>query len=134
MVDVHSVFRLCAKILWVTFRSRRRRIRDGVTLSLFLSGWFRQCNIIPYSKDVDLGIWIKDYRHDITQAFQKAGLPLKHKFGKVRRLESSDGLCSSSVFLTVSETQCSGYKTLNKLYEHVVPIKIHIKPFVFILV
>ncbi|XP_051981499.1 fukutin isoform X2 [Xyrauchen texanus] len=46
-------------------------------------GWYRQCNIIPYSKDVDLGIWIKDYRHDITQAFQKAGLPLKHKFGKV---------------------------------------------------
>lgn len=46
-------------------------------------GWFRQCNIIPYSKDVDLGVWIKDYRHDITQAFQKAGLPLKHKFGKV---------------------------------------------------
>ncbi|KTG43875.1 hypothetical protein cypCar_00012184 [Cyprinus carpio] len=47
------------------------------------TGWYRQCNIIPYSKDVDLGIWIKDYRHDITQAFQKAGLPLKHKFGKV---------------------------------------------------
>uniref|UniRef100_A0A8C7S398 Ribitol-5-phosphate transferase n=1 Tax=Oncorhynchus mykiss TaxID=8022 RepID=A0A8C7S398_ONCMY len=46
-------------------------------------GWFRQCGIIPYSKDVDLGIWIKDYRHDISQAFQKAGLPLKHKFGKV---------------------------------------------------
>ncbi|XP_057213901.1 fukutin isoform X3 [Triplophysa rosa] len=46
-------------------------------------GWYRQCNIIPYSKDVDLGIWIKDYRHDITQAFQKAGLPLKHQFGKV---------------------------------------------------
>nr|XP_006626699.1 PREDICTED: fukutin [Lepisosteus oculatus]XP_015216765.1 PREDICTED: fukutin [Lepisosteus oculatus] len=46
-------------------------------------GWFRQCNIIPYSKDVDLGIWIKDYRPDIIPAFQKAGLPLKHKFGKV---------------------------------------------------
>lgn len=46
-------------------------------------GWFRQCSIIPYSKDVDLGIWIKDYHHDITLAFQKAGLPLKHKFGKV---------------------------------------------------
>ncbi|KAL0963213.1 hypothetical protein UPYG_G00351200 [Umbra pygmaea] len=46
-------------------------------------GWFRQCSIIPYSKDVDLGIWIKDYTPDIIQAFQKAGLPLKHKFGKV---------------------------------------------------
>lgn len=46
-------------------------------------GWYRQCSIIPYSKDVDLGIWVKDYRPDITEAFQKAGLPIKHKFGKV---------------------------------------------------
>ncbi|XP_069486933.1 ribitol-5-phosphate transferase FKTN isoform X2 [Ambystoma mexicanum] len=46
-------------------------------------GWFRQCNIIPYSKDVDLGIFIGDYRPEIIPAFQKAGLPLKHKFGKV---------------------------------------------------
>ncbi|MBN3295496.1 FKTN protein, partial [Amia calva] len=46
-------------------------------------GWFRQCNIISYSKDVDLGIWIKDYQTDIIPAFQKAGLPLKHKFGKI---------------------------------------------------
>lgn len=46
-------------------------------------GWYRQCNIIPYSKDVDLGIFIQDYKSDIIPAFQKAGLPLKHKFGKV---------------------------------------------------
>ncbi|XP_054843314.1 ribitol-5-phosphate transferase FKTN [Eublepharis macularius] len=46
-------------------------------------GWYRQCNIIPYSKDVDLGIFVKDYKPDIIPAFQKAGLPLKHKFGKV---------------------------------------------------
>lgn len=46
-------------------------------------GWFRQCSIIPYSKDVDLGIFIQDYKPDIISAFQEAGLPLKHKFGKV---------------------------------------------------
>ncbi|XP_048639219.1 ribitol-5-phosphate transferase FKTN isoform X4 [Marmota marmota marmota] len=46
-------------------------------------GWYRQCNIIPYSKDVDLGIFIQDYKSDIIIAFQDAGLPLKHKFGKV---------------------------------------------------
>uniref|UniRef100_A0A8D2LLE9 Ribitol-5-phosphate transferase n=1 Tax=Varanus komodoensis TaxID=61221 RepID=A0A8D2LLE9_VARKO len=46
-------------------------------------GWYRQCNIIPYSKDVDLGIFIQDYKPDIIPTFQKAGLPLKHKFGKV---------------------------------------------------
>ncbi|GAB1288519.1 Ribitol-5-phosphate transferase [Apodemus speciosus] len=46
-------------------------------------GWYRQCSIIPYSKDVDLGIFIQDYKPDIILAFQDAGLPLKHKFGKV---------------------------------------------------
>ncbi|XP_060055044.1 ribitol-5-phosphate transferase FKTN isoform X1 [Erinaceus europaeus] len=46
-------------------------------------GWYRQCSIIPYSKDVDLGIFIQDYKPDIISAFQDAGLPLKHKFGKV---------------------------------------------------
>uniref|UniRef100_A0A452HT42 Ribitol-5-phosphate transferase n=1 Tax=Gopherus agassizii TaxID=38772 RepID=A0A452HT42_9SAUR len=46
-------------------------------------GWYRQCNIIPYSKDMDLGVFIQDYKSDIIPAFQKAGLPLKHKFGKV---------------------------------------------------
>ncbi|KAK3527150.1 hypothetical protein QTP86_014575, partial [Hemibagrus guttatus] len=64
------------------------RVLSGLQVPFWLSsgtclGWFRQCNIISYSKDVDLGIWIKDYRHDITQAFQKAGLSLKHKFGKI---------------------------------------------------
>ncbi|KAM4808914.1 ribitol-5-phosphate transferase FKTN [Rhinophrynus dorsalis] len=61
---------------------------DSLGVSFWLSsgtclGWYRQCNIIPYSKDVDLGIFIKDYKPDIIPAFQKAGLPLKHKFGKV---------------------------------------------------
>ncbi|NXG44141.1 FKTN protein, partial [Psilopogon haemacephalus] len=46
-------------------------------------GWYRQCSVIPYSKDVDLGVFIRDYKADIIPAFQKAGLPLKHKFGKV---------------------------------------------------
>ncbi|XP_071658452.1 ribitol-5-phosphate transferase FKTN isoform X5 [Patagioenas fasciata] len=46
-------------------------------------GWYRQCNVIPHSKDVDLGVFIRDYKADIVPAFQKAGLPLKHKFGKV---------------------------------------------------
>lgn len=58
------------------------KLRDLSFLSL---GWYRQCNIIPYSKDVDLGIFVKDYKPDIISAFQKAGLPLKHKFGKVSR-------------------------------------------------
>nr|XP_057912802.1 fukutin [Doryrhamphus excisus] len=46
-------------------------------------GWFRQCSIISYSRDVDIGIFISDFRSDIITAFQAAGLSLKHKFGKV---------------------------------------------------
>uniref|UniRef100_A0A1A8BYH6 Fukutin n=1 Tax=Nothobranchius kadleci TaxID=1051664 RepID=A0A1A8BYH6_NOTKA len=46
-------------------------------------GWFRQCNIISYSQDVDIGIFISDFRPDIVAAFRDAGLSLKHKFGKV---------------------------------------------------
>lgn len=46
-------------------------------------GWFRQCSVISYSRDVDIGIFITDYRPDIIGAFTDAGLKLKHKFGKV---------------------------------------------------
>lgn len=47
------------------------------------SGWFRQCGVISYSRDVDVGVFITDYRPDMVAAFQEAGLKLKHKFGKV---------------------------------------------------
>ncbi|XP_075066462.1 ribitol-5-phosphate transferase FKTN [Mixophyes fleayi] len=61
---------------------------DTLGVSFWISsgtclGWYRQCNIIPYSKDVDLGIFIQNYKPELIPAFQKAGLPLKHKFGKV---------------------------------------------------
>lgn len=46
-------------------------------------GWFRQCDIIPHSKDVDIGIWIKDYNALLIAAFEKNGLFLKHKFGRM---------------------------------------------------
>lgn len=46
-------------------------------------GWFRQCDIIPHSKDVDLGIWIKDYNSLLIAEFEKRGLLLKHRFGQI---------------------------------------------------
>ncbi|XP_031177433.1 fukutin [Sander lucioperca] len=46
-------------------------------------GWFRQCSVISYSRDVDIGIFISDFSSDIISAFRDAGLSLKHKFGKV---------------------------------------------------
>lgn len=61
----------------------------------FFLGWYRQCSIIPYSKDVDLGVFIQDYNSNIISAFQDAGLPLKHKFGKV----SNKNLLKSKVYI-----------------------------------
>ncbi|XP_037835343.1 fukutin isoform X3 [Kryptolebias marmoratus] len=46
-------------------------------------GWFRQCSIISYSRDVDIGIFISDFRSDMVAAFRDAGFSLRHKFGKV---------------------------------------------------
>ncbi|XP_007541772.1 PREDICTED: fukutin isoform X1 [Poecilia mexicana] len=46
-------------------------------------GWYRQCGVISYSRDVDIGIFISDFRPQITTAFRDAGMSLKHQFGKV---------------------------------------------------
>ena len=43
----------------------------------------RQCDIIPYTTDVDIGIFFKDYNDLILPHMLKAGLDLKFKFGKV---------------------------------------------------
>ncbi|XP_042365899.1 fukutin-like isoform X2 [Plectropomus leopardus] len=46
-------------------------------------GWFRQCSVISYSRDVDIGIFITDFKPELVAAFRDAGMTLKHKFGKV---------------------------------------------------
>jgi len=50
---------------------------------LYIAGWFRQCDLIPYSKDVDIGIWIADYEDGLISNMQTNGLELIHQFGKV---------------------------------------------------
>ncbi|KAK7909310.1 hypothetical protein WMY93_013994 [Mugilogobius chulae] len=46
-------------------------------------GWLRQCGVISYSRDVDIGVFISDFRPEIVQVLVQAGLTLKHRFGKV---------------------------------------------------
>lgn len=46
-------------------------------------GFFRQCNIIPWAVDVDLGIFIDDYSPEIIPSFEAAGMKLVHKFGQL---------------------------------------------------
>ena len=57
-----------------------------------LTGWFRQCDIIPYSKDVDIGIRISDYREELVTALELAGLLLVQQFGKVRYFKKTTTL------------------------------------------
>jgi len=53
-------------------------------LYLCIAGWFRQCDLIPYSKDVDIGIWIAEYNEHLISNMWNNGLELIHQFGKVR--------------------------------------------------
>ncbi|XP_071954425.1 ribitol-5-phosphate transferase FKTN-like [Antedon mediterranea] len=68
--------------------SQGQRILDELGVSFWLSsgtclGWFRECSIIPHSKDVDFGIWAVDYKPNIISAFEMNGWMLKHILGKV---------------------------------------------------
>lgn len=48
-----------------------------------LLGWYRECDIIPHSGDVDIGIWIRDFNPDIIDQMERNGFLLKNIFGKV---------------------------------------------------
>ncbi|XP_064627023.1 ribitol-5-phosphate transferase FKTN-like isoform X2 [Lineus longissimus] len=67
---------------------RGKAYLDSIGVRFWMSsgtclGWFRQCDIIPYSKDVDFGIWIKDYNEKLMPTFEENSMPIKHVFGKV---------------------------------------------------
>lgn len=49
---------------------------------IFFTGFLRQCDFIPYSQDVDLGIFASDYKEEIIPAFLSHGFKLHHTFGK----------------------------------------------------
>ncbi|KAK2194073.1 hypothetical protein NP493_2g00024 [Ridgeia piscesae] len=68
--------------------SHAKHTLDKLGIRFWLSsgtclGWFRQCAIIPHSKDVDIGIWIKDYDIRLIPAMQTEGIPIRQQFGKV---------------------------------------------------
>ncbi|CAL1293505.1 unnamed protein product [Larinioides sclopetarius] len=68
--------------------SKAKMLLDRLKVPFWLSsgtclGFFRECGFISYSKDVDIGIWIKDYKPEIISAFSTHDIPLTHSFGKV---------------------------------------------------
>ncbi|EGD78238.1 fukutin [Salpingoeca rosetta] len=46
-----------------------------------LLGYYRQCDFIDYSNDVDIGMFIEDYDPGMVAAFEDVGLRLSHRFG-----------------------------------------------------
>lgn len=60
---------------------------DGFGVPFWISsgtllGWHRQCDYIPYSVDVDVGVFIKDHTKDLLKKLQGSLLHLEHKFGR----------------------------------------------------
>ncbi|XP_077865038.1 ribitol-5-phosphate transferase FKTN-like [Saccoglossus kowalevskii] len=47
-----------------------------------LLGWFRECDTMKYTSDVDVEMWAKDYDPRIIQTFQDAGFCLRRNYGK----------------------------------------------------
>ena len=64
-----------------------KRILDELSIPFWLSsgtalGYYRECDFIPYSRDVDIGIFIHHYKKELIDAFSINDLPLIHLFGK----------------------------------------------------
>ena len=56
----------------------------NTSLFILFLGWFRQCSVISHGKDMDIGMWIKDYNKQLIDEFQNNGLYLEHLFGRVK--------------------------------------------------
>ncbi|XP_071439540.1 ribitol-5-phosphate transferase FKTN-like isoform X2 [Hetaerina americana] len=68
--------------------ARAKTLLDGLDVPFWISsgtclGYFRQCDIIPHAKDVDIGIFATDYKKQIVPAFVARGMALKHHFGRL---------------------------------------------------
>ncbi|KAJ1524496.1 hypothetical protein ONE63_010991 [Megalurothrips usitatus] len=67
--------------------SRAKRILEDLEVPFWLSsgtclGYLRQCDFIPYSQDVDLGVFASDFKEEIVPSFLSHGFKLHHTFGK----------------------------------------------------
>lgn len=75
----HKAWKLLAKA---------KTILDQLNTPFWLSsgtllGFYRQCDIIAWAMDVDIGIFIENYKPNLIEEFERKGLRLSHKFGKV---------------------------------------------------
>jgi hypothetical protein len=91
--------------------SKVKRLLDELEIPFWLSsgtclGYYRQCDFITYSRDVDIGIWIDDYKPEMIDVFSVNDLPLIHSFGKIEdsfELSFIDGDIKLDVFFFYKE-------------------------------
>lgn len=75
----HKAWKLLAKT---------KTIMDQLNIPFWISsgtllGFYRQCDIIPWAMDVDIGVFIEDYTFRLIPEFERKGLRLTHKFGRL---------------------------------------------------
>ena len=46
-------------------------LRDFHIFKFFVLGWFRDCGIIPFTGDTDIGMWIEEFDQRIIEKFAK---------------------------------------------------------------
>lgn len=74
-----NVYNLLVKVI---------EILDRLKIPFWLSsgtllGYYRQCDVIHYSNDVDIGIKITDFKPELIDLFSLNDIPLLHIFGRV---------------------------------------------------
>ncbi|XP_033738877.1 fukutin-like [Pecten maximus] len=65
-----------------------KQVLDKLSVRFWLSsgtllGWYRECDIIPHSVDIDLEMWAKDYNPQIIPDMKKAGFQFKQQLGRL---------------------------------------------------
>ncbi|KAK6623947.1 hypothetical protein RUM44_010803 [Polyplax serrata] len=68
--------------------STAKTVLDQLEIPFWISsgtllGYYRQCDVIPYSRDVDIGVFIKDYNEKLIERFKSAHMKLIHQFGRI---------------------------------------------------
>lgn len=72
-------------VSWTNLNLKKRGLATKLTSSFAerLHPRYRQCDFIPYSKDVDIAMFASDYDPGMLGPLLAAGLVLTHKFGTV---------------------------------------------------
>lgn len=49
--------------------SMRWKLNSLVIIFTYYVGWYRDCGIIPFTSDTDIGMWIEEYEYKIVDKF-----------------------------------------------------------------